>query len=67
LTAYHRLRPVATPTQEPELSEPAAQAPAEESQEDIIAKIERLAALKQKGILAEEEFASAKAELLKRL
>ncbi len=53
--------------QEPELSGPAAQAPAEESQEDIIAKIERLAALKTKGILSEEEFASTKAELLKRL
>ena len=53
--------------QEPELSGPAAQAPAEESQEDIIAKIERLAELKKKGILSEEEFASTKAELLKRL
>ena len=41
--------------------------PAEESQEDIIAKIERLAALKKKGILSEAEFASTKAELLKRL
>ena len=57
----------ATPQQEPERSVPAAQAPAEESQEDIIATIERLAALKQKGILAEEEFASTKAALLKRL
>jgi hypothetical protein len=41
--------------------------PAEQAQEDIIAKIERLAELKNKGILSEEEFASTKAELLKRL
>jgi hypothetical protein len=35
--------------------------------DDIFAKIERLAELKQKGILSEEEFAAKKAELLRRL
>ena len=35
--------------------------------EDIFIKIERLAKLKQKGILTEEEFAAKKAELLGRL
>jgi len=34
---------------------------------DIFAKIERLAELKQKGILSQEEFAAKKAELLSRL
>ena len=37
------------------------------SPEDIIATIERLAALKEKGLLSEEEFATSKAALLKRL
>jgi hypothetical protein len=37
------------------------------TQDDIFAKIERLAELKQKGILSEEEFAAKKAELLRRL
>jgi hypothetical protein len=36
-------------------------------EEDIFAKIERLAALKQKGVISEEEFATKKAELLSRL
>jgi hypothetical protein len=35
--------------------------------EDIFLKIERLADLKAKGILSEEEFISKKAELLSRL
>jgi hypothetical protein len=35
--------------------------------EDVIASIERLAALKEKGILTEAEFATKKAELLARL
>jgi hypothetical protein len=37
------------------------------AKEDIFAKIERLADLKQKGILSEDEFAKKKAELLDRL
>jgi hypothetical protein len=39
---------------------PAAPAP----QEDVISQIERLAALKDQGILTEEEFAAQKAKLL---
>lgn len=35
--------------------------------DDVFAKIERLAELRQKGILSEEEFAAKKAELLDRL
>lgn len=34
---------------------------------DIFAKIERLAELRQKGILSEQEFASKKSELMSRL
>lgn len=41
--------------------------PASGQETDIFSKIERLAELKQKGILSEEEFAAKKAELLKRL
>jgi hypothetical protein len=38
-----------------------------ESADDIFAKLERLAGLRDKGILSEEEFAAKKAELLARL
>ena len=34
---------------------------------DIVATLERLAELRHKGILSEEEFATTKAELLRRL
>ena len=34
---------------------------------DIVATLERLAELRHKGILSEEEFATKKAELLRRL
>jgi hypothetical protein len=48
-----------------------APAPAERQwahdQGDVLAKIEHLAELRQKGILSEEEFASKKTELLDRL
>ena len=37
------------------------------SSDDVIDKIERLAALRAKGILTEDEFAAKKAELLARL
>ncbi|EDY82588.1 hypothetical protein VDG1235_2211 [Verrucomicrobiia bacterium DG1235] len=37
------------------------------NEQDIFNKIERLAALKEKGILTDEEFSSKKAELLQRL
>ena len=37
------------------------------SMDDILSKIERLADLRQKGILTDEEFAAKKAELLGRL
>ena len=47
---------------------PAAPAPAAPvATEDILRTIERLAELRQKDILTEEEFAAKKAELLSRL
>ena len=42
---------------------PVAQAPAA-PQDDVITQLERLAALKDQGILTEEEFAAQKAKLL---
>lgn len=51
---------------EPAYSEPARFAPNVDEQ-DIFNKIERLADLKGKGILSDEEFATKKAELLQRL
>ena len=44
----------------PPPSQPAAPVP----QDDVIAQLERLAALKDQGILTEEEFAQQKAKLL---
>lgn len=44
-----------------------AGAPAPGGADDPLSKIERLAELRQKGILTEEEFAAAKADLLRRL
>ena len=39
----------------------------QESEHDVFAKIERLAALKQKGVLTDDEFNAKKAELLARI
>ena len=59
----------AAPTSQPAptVATPAAPAPAAASDDEIFSRIERLADLKQKGILTEEEFAAKKAELLARL
>ena len=46
---------------------PAAAAPVGMKPEDVMATLEKLADLKGKGILTEEEFAAKKAELLKKL
>jgi hypothetical protein len=53
------MRPAATSPPEPDI----AAAPAT----DILATLERLAEIRHKGILSEEEFAAKKAELLRRL
>jgi hypothetical protein len=53
------MSPVATPSPEPAV----AAAPAT----DMFATLERLAELRHKGILSEEEFAAKKAELLRRI
>jgi len=52
---------------QPPAFEPQAQEQAPVSESDIFAKIERLAELRQKGILTDAEFSSKKAELLGRL
>jgi hypothetical protein len=70
--------PTATtiPAAEPQdISEPAWQPPPsqvsnfsfEAQESDIFAKLEKLAALKQQGIISEEEFTAKKSELLARL
>ena len=51
----------------PAPAEAAPAAPSGDQSDDIFVKIERLAALREKGILTEEEFAAKKAELLGRL
>lgn len=56
-TLHSRPAPIPPPTTNPQTV----------SEEDIFAKIERLAALKQKGIVSEEEFTAKKTELLSRL
>lgn len=56
--------PASTPSPAPAASAPQASAP---SDDDIIAKIEKLAALQQKGILTQAEFDEKKTELLARL
>jgi hypothetical protein len=50
----------AEPQQQPQYAPPPAPAP----EEDMIAQLERLGALKAQGILTDEEFASAKQKLL---
>ncbi|MDP3223759.1 MAG: SHOCT domain-containing protein, partial [Rubrivivax sp.] len=46
---------------------PAAAAPVGLKPEEVMATIEKLADLKSKGILTEDEFTAKKAELLKKL
>jgi hypothetical protein len=55
--------PPATPSQMPA----SAPLPAGDPGEEVFAKIEKLAALHQKGILSDQEFSEKKAELLSRL
>jgi hypothetical protein len=47
-----------------EQAPPPAAAPAAPSEDDAIAQIEKLGALKEKGLLTEEEFTAQKAKLL---
>lgn len=49
---------------EKEAAQAAAAAPAAEPEVDAVAEIERLGALKEKGLLTDEEFAAAKAKIL---
>ncbi|QLL07605.1 SHOCT domain-containing protein [Mycobacterium vicinigordonae] len=62
--------PTAAPAPEPATPQQSQQRPAARSENDpaaIVAAIESLAGLHQRGILSEEEFAAKKAELLGRL
>ena len=62
--ALHGRPGVAQPVRQP-VGRPAAGATS--SADEIFSRIERLAELRQKGILTEEEFAAKKTELLARL
>lgn len=59
--------PVVSGTTQPKRTSPNDQQSVASKEQDIFAKIERLAELKQKGILSEDEFTKKKAELLDRL
>lgn len=52
---------------QPSYEAPAYAPPPNDAEADIFAKIERLAELRQKGILSDNEFAAKKAELLSRI
>jgi hypothetical protein len=49
---------------EKEASQQAPESAASEPEVDVVAEIERLGSLKDKGLLTDEEFAAAKAKLL---
>jgi len=74
-TPSARVSPEAPPAraEAPVAPSPATAAPSRQpaadtgASDDIFAKLERLAALREKGILSEEEFAAKKSELLARL
>lgn len=55
------------PQQQPAASFSSPSSPSPGEQGDVFATIERLADLRSKGILSDEEFAAKKAELLKRI
>jgi membrane protease subunit (stomatin/prohibitin family) len=56
------------PVQQPVAAQPvAAAAPVGVKPEEVMATLEKLADLKAKGILTEEEFSAKKSELLKKL
>lgn len=63
------ISPTFTPMQQPAAPQPAAPAPAPAAPEpdDIVARIEKLATLRDKGLLSEAEFDKRRAELLDRL
>jgi hypothetical protein len=67
-TAYAQQAPppqqVYAPPPPQEQYAPQELAPAPPSQEDMIAQLERLGALKAQGLLTDEEFAAAKQKLL---
>ncbi len=59
--------PAPAPAPEPAPAPYPAAAPSAPAEQDIFGAIEKLAGLKEKGILSEQEFSAKKAELLSRL
>jgi predicted transposase YdaD len=69
MAAYQNAAAATAPQQQVVYADPSpqpeyipAQAPA--AQEDVVTQLERLGALKQQGLLTDEEFAAQKAKLL---
>jgi hypothetical protein len=61
------LTPIATAADDRAGASSAAASPPAAGESDVLAALERLGELKQRGILSDEEFAAKKAELLRRL
>ena len=61
------LPPIATAAGDTAVASSAPTSPQGTGENDVLAALERLGELKQRGILSEEEFAAKKAELLSRL
>lgn len=66
-TSHSQHHHVSSKREQTVLTSPPPQASGPPSEEDVIGKLERLSALRDKGILSEEEFAAKKAELLARI
>lgn len=60
-------RPAAAPSQSSQPAQTSASAASSPADSDVIGQIERLGRLRDQGVLSPEEFAAAKAGLLKRL
>jgi hypothetical protein len=59
--------PAQQPFNTPNYAQPSFNAPSDGRQDDVFATIERLAQLRDKGILSDDEFAAKKVELLSRV
>lgn len=62
--AQAQAAPAEQPVAQPAAEAAAAPAPAASAADDQIAQLEKLAQLKEQGILTEEEFAAKKAQIL---
>lgn len=52
------------PYQQPQYQQPPEAAPAADASDNLVGEIQRLAALKEQGVLTDDEFTAAKSKLL---